>query len=73
MGDPKSAQKARIDLDTTRSLFVDHRETIREVLKRVVQEALLQHKRAGNPVVASENGEIVWIPAEQIRTDQDHS
>jgi hypothetical protein len=34
-----------------------------------VQQALLQHKRAGNPVAASENGQVIWIAPEQIQTD----
>lgn len=35
-------------------------------LKQAVQEALLRHKQAGNPVVAWHDGKIVWIPPEEI-------
>ncbi len=31
-----------------------------------VNEALLMHKRLGNPVASWENGCVVWIPADQI-------
>jgi len=59
----------RIDLSTARHLFVEYRDEIREVFRRAVQQALLEHKRAGNPIAVSENGEVVWIPPEQIKTD----
>ncbi|MBX3276453.1 MAG: hypothetical protein KF868_00490 [Acidobacteria bacterium] len=54
----------------TRHLMVEHREAIRDAFKRAVQQALLQHKRAGNPVAASENGRIIWIAPEQIQIDR---
>ena len=63
-------EKPVIDLNKTKNLFVEHRETIREVFKRAVGQALLEHKRAGNPIAVSENGEVVWIAPEQIHTDQ---
>lgn len=31
-----------------------------------VDEALLMHKRLGNPVASWENGRVVWIPADEI-------
>lgn len=36
-------------------------------LKQAVQEALLRHKQAGNPVVAWRDGKIVWIPPLTLR------
>lgn len=39
---------------------------IDRALKRAVQEALLRHKQAGNPVVAWRAGKAVWIPPEEI-------
>ena len=70
MGENMRTERPIIDLSQTQRLFVEHRETIREVFKRAVQQALLQHKRAGNPIAASENGEPVWIAPEQIQIDQ---
>ena len=64
------AEKPKIDLATTKHLLVEHREAIRNAFKRAVQQALLQHKRAGNPVAASENGQVIWIAPEQIQIDQ---
>jgi hypothetical protein len=33
-----------------------------------VRAALLDHKRAGNPVATWENGQVVWIQPEDIPT-----
>ncbi len=40
-------------------------------LKQAVQEAVLRHKQAGNPVVAWRDGKIVWIPPEEIAVPED--
>ncbi len=63
-------EKPKIDLSTAKNLFVEHRETIREVFRRAVERAVLEHKRAGNPIAVSENGEVVWIAPEQIQSKQ---
>ncbi len=39
-------------------------------LKRAVREALLTHKRAGNPIAQWRNGRVVWIPPEDIVVDE---
>ncbi|HEX7955718.1 MAG TPA: hypothetical protein VF508_02180 [Pyrinomonadaceae bacterium] len=39
-------------------------------LRRAVRAALLEHKRAGNPVAAWKDGEVVIIPAEEIRVEE---
>lgn len=39
---------------------------IDEALQKGVKVALLQHKRAGNPVVSWDEGKIVWIQPEDI-------
>lgn len=63
-------EKPMIDLKTARNLFVEHRETIRKVFQRAVQQALRAHKRAGNPIAAVENGQVIWIAPEQIQIDR---
>ena len=70
MGENMRDEKPIIDLNKAKNLFVEHREEIREVFQRAVQQALLEHKRAGNRVAASENGEVVWIAPEDIKTNQ---
>lgn len=46
--------------------------SIDRALEAAVREALRQHKRAGNPVVEWRDGEIHWIPPDEIEvTDKD--
>ena len=40
---------------------------IARVMRTAVREALLEHKRAGNPIAAWRDGKVVWIPPEKIR------
>ena len=46
--------------------FFNNRSEIDEALQKAVKEALLQHKKAGNPVVSWKDGQIVWIQPEDI-------
>jgi hypothetical protein len=39
---------------------------IERTLGKAVREALLRHKRAGNPVASWRNGKAVWIQPEDI-------
>ncbi len=41
-------------------------DIITRALAEGVREALRQHKLAGNPVAAWEDGKVVWIPPEEI-------
>lgn len=42
-------------------------DEINEAMKQGVYDALRRHKAAGVPIVVWENGQIVHIPAEEIR------
>ena len=53
------------DLDR---LFEEGTE-IDEAIAEGVRQALLRHKKLGHPIVVSDNGRIVWIPAEEIRVE----
>jgi len=35
-------------------------------LKEAVAEALVEHKRQGNPLAIWRNGKVAWIPPEEI-------
>jgi len=59
-------ERARPD---ARALFADGRE-IDAALAKAVREALLQHKRAGNPIAVWRDGQVVWIPPEEIEVDE---
>lgn len=39
---------------------------IEAALRRAVRAALLEHKRAGNPICVWEDGRVVWIAPEDI-------
>lgn len=39
---------------------------ILEALRLAVQEAILDHKRAGNPIAIWRNGRVEWIQPEDI-------
>ncbi len=46
--------------------FFREGKEIDKALKQAVQRALLEHKKAGNPVVEWRGGKIVWIKPEEI-------
>jgi len=46
----------------------DH-SRILDALRQAVREALLNHKRAGNPVAVWQNDHVVWVPADEIPVD----
>lgn len=50
-------------------LFIAYSEEVEQVLRRAVRQALLMHKRAGNPVAGWRDGKVVIIPPEEIEVD----
>jgi hypothetical protein len=44
---------------------------IDEAMRKAVRDAVLLHKRLGDPIVGSRDGKIVWIPADEIEVDED--
>jgi hypothetical protein len=42
---------------------------IDNALVDAVRDAVLQHKRAGNPIAVWESGHVVWVPPEEIAAD----
>ena len=44
-------------------------DAVETAIRESVHDALLMHKRLGNPVATWENGHVVWIPADQIPLD----
>ncbi len=63
---PPTNESGRPD---ARALFADGRE-IDAALAKAVRDALLQHKRAGNPIAIWREGQVVWIPPEEIEVDE---
>lgn len=52
-------------------LFLVEAEAIEEVLRHAVRQALLMHKRAGNPIATWKDNRVVLIPAKQIPVEDD--
>jgi hypothetical protein len=48
---------------------VDDLPRILEAMGQGVREALLRHKRAGNPIAVWRDGAVVWIPPEEIEVN----
>ena len=58
--------KRRKDIE---ALFADGTE-IELALKKAVRLAVLEHKRAGNPIAEWRNGQVVWVPPEEIEVEE---
>lgn len=41
-------------------------EEVRLIIQSAINEALLKHKQAGNPVCTLRDGKVVWIAPEDI-------
>lgn len=50
-------------------LFVRYSEEINRAYERAVREALLMHKRAGNPVAVWRDGKVVLLQPDEIELD----
>ncbi len=44
---------------------------VTRALTKAVQQALLQHKRMGNPVATWRDGKVVWITPEEIEVSEE--
>ena len=55
---------------TIEDLFVDGSE-IDCALKRAVRKALIEHKRARNPIAEWREGEIFWVQPDDIPEEED--
>ena len=53
-------------VDPADDLFVRYSEEINRAYERAVREALLMHKRAGNPVPIERDGKLIWLQPEDI-------
>ena len=60
----KEAHEKNIDQLFAEGTLIDR------ALKQAVHEAVLQHKRAGNPIAAWRDGKTVWLKPEDIVQDK---
>ena len=63
----------KIDIHNTKDLLVTHAREIEQILRKAVREALLEHKRAGNPVAAWRDGKVVILQPDEIDIDENDS
>lgn len=56
-------------VDPKNDLFVRYAKDIKPAYDRAVREALLRHKRAGNPVPVERDGKMVILQPEEISID----
>ncbi|MEO8433314.1 MAG: hypothetical protein ABI596_00335 [Pyrinomonadaceae bacterium] len=54
------------EIKLTKRIFIDYGDAIETVLQRAVNNALLIHKRLGNPIATWKDGKVVIIPPEEI-------
>jgi hypothetical protein len=54
------------EVENSEDLFVRYSDEINKAYERAVREALLKHKRAGNPVVVERDGKMVILQPEEI-------
>lgn len=45
-------------------------EKVRRIIQTGINEALLKHKQAGNPVCEWKNNKVVWVQPEDIVVDK---
>ena len=62
MAKKRSAQAARILAEA---------QKVEAAVQAAVRDALIQHKRAGNPIAVWENNQVVWIQPEEIEIPEE--
>jgi hypothetical protein len=53
--------------------LLDDREGMDRALARAVRQAVLQHKRAGNPVAIWRDGKVVWVNLDEIELPDENN
>jgi len=48
-------------------------DKMEQILQKVVNDALLRHKQAGNPVCELQDGKVTWIQPQDIIVNGDKS
>jgi hypothetical protein len=54
------------EIKLTSRLFIDHGRDIEKILQLAVREALIMHKRIGNPIATWKDGKVIIVPPEEI-------
>ncbi len=51
------------------SKIMNDPEKIREILQDAINDALLKHKQAGNPVCGFKDGKVFWVKPQDISSN----
>jgi hypothetical protein len=46
-------------------------EQVRKILNSAINDALLKHKQAGNPVCGFKEGKVYWVESQKINPVED--
>jgi hypothetical protein len=57
--------------DFTMEQLASQSASVEAAVKLAVRDALIQHKRTGNPICVWRDGKVVWIPADEIQIDEE--
>lgn len=57
--------KPRKNEDSISEILHDS-ERVRKIIQGAINDALLKHKLAGNPVCELQNGKVVWVQPQNI-------
>ena len=49
------------------SQIMNDGEKVQQIIQSAINDALLKHKQAGNPVCELRNGKVVWIKPQDIQ------
>lgn len=60
----------KVKQSSRKKINVVQGEPVVAALRRASRNALLDHKRAGNPVATWKDGKVVIIPAEEIEVEE---
>ena len=60
----------KIDLENSESILFENAEKIEKVLQFAVRQAVILHKRMGNPIAVWKDGKAVLIPPDEIEADE---
>jgi hypothetical protein len=61
----------RIDIHRTKDLLYTHAKDIELVFRKAVREAVLEHKRANNPIATWRDGQVVILQPDEIVIDNE--
>jgi hypothetical protein len=61
----------RIDIHRATNLLYTHAKDIELVFRKAVREAVLEHKRANNPIAIWRDGKVVILQPDEIVIDDE--